>query len=92
MKFAHGLAITRSFLSSTWSANGNVIYDSNMSAEHLITSFGHYNDKRSRTTRKGVEFESVVYASDLGLAFVLSERGLVSVQLFVIVVGHVYTL
>lgn len=45
-----------------------------MSAEHLITSFGHYNDKRSRITRKGVEFESVVYASDLGLAFVLSER------------------
>ena len=53
-------------------ANGNVIYESNMAAEHLITGVGHYNDKRSNMT--GVEFESVVYASDLGLAFVLSER------------------
>jgi hypothetical protein len=43
-----------------------------MAAEHLITGVGHYNDKRSNMT--GVEFESVVYASDLGLAFVLSER------------------
>jgi hypothetical protein len=62
------------FFRSLRSANGNVIYESNMSAEHLITSFGHYNDKRSPPNRKGVEFESVVYASDLGLAFVLSER------------------
>jgi hypothetical protein len=43
-----------------------------MAAEHLITGVGHYNDKQSNM--KGVEFESVVYASDLGLAFVLSER------------------
>jgi hypothetical protein len=54
------------------SENGNVIYESKASAEHLITSFGHYNDKRSRS--KGVEFESVVHASDLSLAFVISER------------------
>ncbi|KAL3774661.1 hypothetical protein ACHAW5_003670 [Stephanodiscus triporus] len=52
--------------------NGNVMYESNASAEHLITSFGHYNDKRSKS--KGVEFESVVHASDLSLAFVMSER------------------
>ncbi len=52
--------------------NGNVIYESNMAAEHLITGVGHNNDKQSNM--KGVEFKSVVNASDLGLAFVLSER------------------
>ena len=64
---------TYTLLPSVASAkDGNVIYESNMSAEHLITKFGHYNDARSN--KKGVEFESVVYASDLKLVFVLSER------------------
>jgi hypothetical protein len=72
MRYVFNPVVTFSFHSFSRSANGNVIYESNMAAEHLITSFGHYNDKRSRS--KGVEFESVVYASDLGLAFVLSER------------------
>lgn len=48
------------------------MYESNISAEHLITQFGHYNDARS--SKRGVEFESVVYASDLNLAFIISER------------------
>ena len=52
--------------------DGNVIYESNMSAEYLITSYGHYNDKRSGN--KGVEFENTVYAPDLDLLFVISER------------------
>ena len=49
-----------------------MVYESNMSAEHLVTKFGHYNDERS--DNQGVEFENVVYASDLNLIFVLSER------------------
>ena len=54
------------------SLDGNVVYESNMSAEHLVTKFGHYDDARS--TKKGAEFESVVYASDIQMLFVLSER------------------
>ena len=74
MRFFFNPIVTLTFHSFSRSANGNVVYESYMAAEHLVTSFGHYNDKRSPSTRKGVEFESVVYASDLGLAFVLSER------------------
>ncbi len=54
------------------SLDGNVVYESNMSSEHLVTKFGHYDDARS--SKKGAEFESVVYASDIQMLFVLSER------------------
>ena len=49
-----------------------MVYESNMSAEHLITKFGHYNDDDSNYF--GVQLEGVVYASDLKLLFLLSER------------------
>ena len=53
-------------------ADGNVIYESGSSSEHLITSFGHYPDGRS--DNKGVEFENIFYAQNLQLLLVAAER------------------
>ena len=53
-------------------ADGNVIYESGSSSEHLITSFGHYPDGRS--DNKGVEIENVFYAQNLQLLLVAAER------------------
>jgi len=61
---------------SIFDSEGSVVYESGSSAEHLLTSFGHYPEGRSG--KKGVEFENVAYAKDLQLLFVVSERGSVN--------------
>eukprot|EP00580_Thalassiosira_gravida_P016275 CAMPEP_0201663340 /NCGR_PEP_ID=MMETSP0494-20130426/5175_1 /ASSEMBLY_ACC=CAM_ASM_000839 /TAXON_ID=420259 /ORGANISM="Thalassiosira gravida, Strain GMp14c1" /LENGTH=831 /DNA_ID=CAMNT_0048141913 /DNA_START=276 /DNA_END=2772 /DNA_ORIENTATION=+ len=52
--------------------DGNVVYDPGSSFEYLNSSFGHYPEGRSH--KKGSEVENVVYAKNLKLLFVQSER------------------
>ncbi|MBY5933795.1 esterase-like activity of phytase family protein [Tateyamaria omphalii] len=55
--------------------DGRVVYESGVSFEHAMVQIGHYPDKRSDA--KGVEPESVTFASFDGTPFVFvgSERG-----------------